>query len=403
MTGEQENIHVLLIEDDEEDALLAKKLLARKDGCRFEVERAPTLADGIAMLRDDTDAVLLDLSLPDAHGWETFTQFHRAASRIPIILLTGNADEELGMRAIHEGAQDYILKSDLARTVLHRSIRYAIERKNIEETLYQVAVELRDKNIQKNEELELARDMQRAFLPQQYPRFPAAAGPEESVLQFAHVYRPSRQLGGDFFDIRALSDVAASVFICDVMGHGVRSALVTATVRGLLTGAELMARGPGEVLTELNHTLRVVTKRPGQLVFSTAACLLIDIEKMEASYAVAGHPAPVRVSADGACAWLGLDGKPVEPALGLFPDQRYTEFRCPLSSGDRLVLVTDGLYETEGADGGQFGKQRFLDSAAQHSGLALPDLVTAMVKDVSLFCGQEDFDDDVCVVGVGIR
>jgi PAS domain S-box-containing protein len=94
--------------------------------------------------------------------------------------------------------------------------------------------ELHLKNLELEDDLKMAREIQITMLPQQYPSFPRTATPEESAFHFTHRYLPTGTVGGDFFTVSALSDEEASVFICDVAGHGVRSSLVTAMIRALL-------------------------------------------------------------------------------------------------------------------------------------------------------------------------
>ena len=129
-------MHVLVVEDDNEDYLITSKLLAGATGLCAETERAARLDAAVARLGEGgVDVVLLDLSLPDSGGWETFVRLHEQAGDVPIILVTGLADEELGTRAIHEGAQDYLVKDTLEADALVRSIRYAVERARAEVTL----------------------------------------------------------------------------------------------------------------------------------------------------------------------------------------------------------------------------------------------------------------------------
>jgi PAS domain S-box-containing protein len=107
-------------------------------------------------------------------------------------------------------------------------------RKQAEENLVRYAEELRVKNSQFKADLEMARDIQQVFLTQNFPNFPRSMTEQESWLSFCHWYQPAEQVGGDFFCVLPLSDTEAGVFICDVLGHGLRAALVTAIVRGLL-------------------------------------------------------------------------------------------------------------------------------------------------------------------------
>src|SRR5207247_11184856 len=115
--------------------------------------------------------------------------------------------------------------------------------------------ELQQRNTEMQQDLDLAREVQEAFLPQQYPTFPAGAASTESTLLFHHRYLPTATVGGDFFDVLPLSDTEAGVFICDVMGHGVRAALVTAIIRGLVEELRPLAVDPGESLTGITRRL----------------------------------------------------------------------------------------------------------------------------------------------------
>ena len=106
------------------------------------------------------------------------------------------------------------------------------ERKNSREQLAHYTAQLREKNTEMEDDLHMAREIQDAFIPQHYPSFPCEAPVEQSALRFYHKYRPTTEVGGDFFHVLRLSDTMAGVFICDVMGHGVRAALITAMQRG---------------------------------------------------------------------------------------------------------------------------------------------------------------------------
>ncbi|HEY8037703.1 MAG TPA: EAL domain-containing protein [Methylobacter sp.] len=129
-------MNILLIEDHKPDAILLRELLAENTRQSFYLVHAECLEDGLALLkRENFDAALLDLSLPDAFGQDTFWRLHRQAPNLPIIVLTGFDDEDLAIKLAQAGAQDYLVKSDLTSGILHRSLNYAIERKRVEEKL----------------------------------------------------------------------------------------------------------------------------------------------------------------------------------------------------------------------------------------------------------------------------
>jgi len=129
-------INVLLIEDNPGDARLIRAYLAEAEGLRVALEYAQRLSEGLRLLAStETDAILLDLGLPDSEGIETFLGVHAEAPGVPIVVLSGLEDEELAVKAVHAGAQDYLVKAQVDRNVLKRSLRYAIERQRTEQAL----------------------------------------------------------------------------------------------------------------------------------------------------------------------------------------------------------------------------------------------------------------------------
>ena len=237
---------VLLIEDNPGDARLIEFMISDAGQDVFSFERVERLSEGLEhVCRGGIGVVLLDLSLPDSHGLDTFFQLREAAPGIPIIVLSGLNDTSVAVEAVHEGAQDFLIKGQVDGQLLVRAMRYAIERKRMAEQLGRYAEELRSKNAQLEADFNMAREIQEVFLPRQYPTFPRQASSSESALQFAHRYIPAAAVGGDFFDVLALSDTQAGVFICDVMGHGMRAALITAIMRGLIEELLSSAYDPG--------------------------------------------------------------------------------------------------------------------------------------------------------------
>ena len=129
---ERQPINVLLIEDNPGDARLIDELLTEVKVVSFRLDRAERLQQGLDRLaRGGIDVVLLDLSLPDSHGLETFTAAYTNAKGVPIIVLTGLDDETVAINAVKEGAQDYLFKGQVDGELISRAIRYAIERQKM--------------------------------------------------------------------------------------------------------------------------------------------------------------------------------------------------------------------------------------------------------------------------------
>jgi C4-dicarboxylate-specific signal transduction histidine kinase len=137
-------LEILLVEDNPADAVLLKSTLAETSFGPFHVTQVKRLADAVARLRDEKfDVVLLDLGLPDSQGLETLKLMRRQARDLPIVILTGLADERLGVAALNLGAQDYLVKGDdSAGTTMARSIRYAIERRAAQIAAHQREAEM---------------------------------------------------------------------------------------------------------------------------------------------------------------------------------------------------------------------------------------------------------------------
>ena len=124
-------INVLLVEDNPGDARLMREMLAESNN-RFNLEYAEWLSAGLARVTaDDIDVILLDLSLPDSQGFDTFVKMHTQAPDIPILVLTGLDDADMAVQAVHKGAQDYLIKGGVDSQTLVRAIRYAIERQQM--------------------------------------------------------------------------------------------------------------------------------------------------------------------------------------------------------------------------------------------------------------------------------
>lgn len=133
-------IKVLLVEDNDVDAQLTHDLLSEWSIEEFQISRAKTLGEGLSLLsRERFDAVLLDLSLPDAFGLPTVRQVHATSPTIPVVVLSGVSDQSLALQAVQQGAQDYLVKGQGHPELLVRAIIYAIERKRTEERLTYLA------------------------------------------------------------------------------------------------------------------------------------------------------------------------------------------------------------------------------------------------------------------------
>src|ERR1035441_3229656 len=193
-----------------------------------------------------------------------------------------------------------------------------------------------------DQELALAREVQQALLPQSYPSFPRSATEAGSALHFSHRYLPEGRVGGDFFTITQISDTQAGILICDVMGHGVHAALVTAVQRVLVEEIHFVAGDPAVFLGELNKRLHHFFKPLPTSMFVTALYLVIDTATGVVRFANASHPQPLHICRVQHTVRAMGDTSQHHPfALGVAKDSVYPTEEDVVKPGDFLLLYTD--------------------------------------------------------------
>jgi sigma-B regulation protein RsbU (phosphoserine phosphatase) len=260
---------------------------------------------------------------------------------------------------------------------------------------------LRARHVEMTDDLKMAREIQLTMLPQQYPSFPIPGDPARSAFLFTHRYLPAGTVGGDFFTVSALSETEAGVFICDVAGHGVRSALVTAMIRAIVEELKPLALDPGQFLTKLNKDLYAILRNTGSPLLTTAFYLVADWKSRQIRYANAGHPKPLhlRHSNSDVVPLANSDGKS-QAALGVFGDAKYKTTEAAVHPGDVLMLFTDGLFEVNNAANELYTQAMLTEEVKRLGLLPAGELFDELLARIKFFAGGEAFADDVCLIGM---
>jgi sigma-B regulation protein RsbU (phosphoserine phosphatase) len=262
----------------------------------------------------------------------------------------------------------------------------------IRDQMAAVALMLGRKNEAMEEELQLAREVQQAAIPRCLPTIQGGGG--EAI--FSHRYEPATELAGDFFEVLPMENGRAVFLVCDVMGHGVRAALIVSMLRGLLEKGRGLRGEPGPFLEGLNKGLCHLLERTGLTMFATAVYGVVDTEAKEIRLASAGHPTPL-VRRKEKVELLELSKGSKGPALGLMSAAVYGETVLSFDEMDGIWCFTDGIYEIENADGEDFGTERM----ASH--LSKGGTIESLVEEARSFAIDQRFDDDVCVLGLELR
>jgi serine phosphatase RsbU (regulator of sigma subunit) len=319
-----ERLRVLLVEDDEGDAFLVGELLAETEAA-IDLLVATSLNQARQRIAG-VDCVLLDLGLPDAQGLEGLREVLAMSSGAAVCVLTGRQDEHIGIAAVAEGAQDYLIKGQVDGVLLSRALRYAVERKRADENTRRLReVELR--------QAESAR-LERGLLPQ-----PLMDTDQIAVHTF---YRPGRHaalIGGDFYDVVQTTPDRVDLIVGDVCGHGVDEAALGVELR-VAWRALVLARVPDdEVLPALEQVL--MSERRLREIFATVATTRLDLAANRATFRLAGHPPPLLL-ADGRVAPVSAPGGLLLGVRPRPPVAFHLEFETDNWS---LLMYTDGLIE----------------------------------------------------------
>ncbi|MCC5987627.1 MAG: SpoIIE family protein phosphatase [Pararhodobacter sp.] len=347
------------------------------------------------------DLVLSDWMMPGMTGIE-FCRALRASGHehyIYFILLTAKSDKAATAEGLEVGADDFLAKpvdsGELRARIKAGERVLSMERELRAKNglLTDTLDELRGLYNSLDRDLIEARNLQQSLLRERHRRFDSG--------QVSLLLRPSGHIGGDMVGWFEIDERRLGLYGFDVSGHGVASALLTARLAGLLSGASAehniaiettesgpRPRPPASVAGAMNRLLmsEIQTERYATLCYAE-----IDRSSGLVRMVQAGHPHPLIQHADGTITYLGAGGLPI----GLLSDAGYEGFEARLRPGERLLLVSDGITECPdeaGEELGMAGLERILQGLA---GLRGEALMEALIWELARWAGNEDFPDDI--------
>ena len=315
---------VLLVEDDEGDALVVREILA-ETRAGIALVHAGSLRQAMPLLAE-ADCVVLDLGLPDSAGLDGLRRLLEQSPGTAVVVLTGQADEQLGEAAVRAGAQDYLVQGQVTGSRLDRGIRYAVERLRAQETqrlLHEAQLSAQERT-----------RLERGLLP-----VPLVSDPGVTV---STRYRPGggrMLLGGDFYDLVESPDGWLHAIVGDVCGRGPDEAALGVCLRVAWRTMILAGRPGPEILSTLGTLLE--RERHNDKIFATLCALSVAPDRSHGRLHLAGHPPPLLMTAGG----LTELHAPVCLPLGVLPGPSWPGSEVTLGPAWSLLLYTDGLVE----------------------------------------------------------
>jgi sigma-B regulation protein RsbU (phosphoserine phosphatase) len=356
-----------------------------------------------AARRDPPDLILLDINMPEMNGYEVCEQLKtdEKLAGIPVIFISALTDNLDKVKAFATGGVDYITKP-FQMEELQARVNTHLNLRRLQVELEATNAQLGRANVRMSRDLKAAAKIQRTFLPRESPDVPG--------LDFAWCYQPCDELAGDGLNIIPLGGGKVALYIFDVSGHGVSSALLSVTLSRLLSPpshASSILVGDQDVLDRLDVT------RPADVAnllnrlfpfdaateqFATLIYGVLDAATGDFRYVSAGHPGPIHLPVAADPVILQSPGFPIGLA-----GEPYTERSVHLAAGDRLYLYSDGLADAMKSSGEEFGDARLVAAIARGTAESLREGLAALLCKIAEWRGGEISHDDISILAAERR
>ncbi|MEI6563029.1 MAG: SpoIIE family protein phosphatase [bacterium] len=373
------NLKALIIEDSECDAILLLAHLRRggydPQFCR--VDNASELT--AALSRQKWDIVFSDHNMPHFSSIKALEIVRSCDVDVPFLIVSGSIGDEVAVASMKAGAQDYLMKDNLARLVgaVDRELQDAEDRRArrvAERTL-----------MAREEELRIAREVQKQLCPTEMPR--------EAGYDIAGASCPAEATGGDYYDFITCPGGDIYVVVGDVTGHGLGPALLMADVRAYLRALTLVNWAFEDLMARTRHLLladlgsdRFITMLIARLTPAEGILNVIN----------AGHPAGYILAPDGG---IKETLSATAPALGIDAEaESLVSCKVHMEEGDLALFLTDGILEACSPDGQEFGVSRTLEILQRERGRPAADMIRILFDEVRRFGLPEGIQDDITAV-----
>lgn len=365
---------IVVIDDNANDLQVTRRFLDRRG---YEAIPAQSGEEGLRLAHQVLpDAIIVDYRMPVMDGFEVTRRIKAdpELQTIPVLMLTGSDSAEHVVEGLGAGAEDFVTKGSDIEIVVAR-LRSLLRMKAYQD-------QLRRMNSQMTRDLQIARRVQEALVPQR-----AFSTPRMSIRS---AYIPSEVLSGDFYDYFTVDDMMY-LFVADVSGHGLPAAILVSLLKSYIHTEADNGRSLSEFMARLNDFLFSVSL-PTQ--FATAALFRINAGR-ELVYSNAAHP-PFLLHQRSSGKTLVLE----QPSnlLGAMPKMEFEEHSVTVNPGDTLFVYTDGLTDRVNREGDFYSIDRIAAVLDRGGDEDLATVYDSIYSDVSNFLATEEFKDDIAFV-----
>jgi len=390
---------ILVVDDNVVNRRLLFNIL-KKEG--YELLEASDGEEAIEVaVQGQPDLILLDIMMPKKDGYEVCRELKKDErfAAVPIIFLSAKAETEDKIKGLDLGGADYVTKPfDRGEVVARCHAQLKI--RDLTKRLTLANQDLVEKQRLIDEDLKAAAEIQRSLLPQEYPNV--------DIMDVAWKFMPCQSIGGDIFNLIRLDEDNWGIYMVDVSGHGVPSALVAVSVTQMIHSSESVVLkrsidhppyyqivAPPEVLKKLDREYPIERFEK----FFTITYIVLNGQSKRIQYSNAAHPPPVLLHTDGTLEFLDKGGT----IIGIGGALPFEGGENQLRAGDKLFIYTDGIVEYQDEDGNFYGEDRFFDEMKRLKDEPISSMIDGVIASVMDFGKNNEPQDDISLLGIEIR
>jgi len=380
-------VKILSVDDEMDLELLLTQYFRRKiRKGEYEFVFAHNGLEALTMMvkHPDIEIILSDINMPEMDGLTLLAKLNEMRNpALKVIMVSAYGDMGNIRQAMNNGAFDFATKpidlDDLSITI----------EKAIEQIEYVHKMQQEHSQLESLKgDLAVAREIQQAILPRNFPPFPDAV----DKLDIAASMKAAKDVGGDFYDFFRIDDERIGFLIADVSGKGIPAAIFMAVSRTLIRATGIRGIDPSECISYSN---RLLAEESVDCMFVTVFYGILNVNTGEVTYCNAGHNPPYQLKRNGNVEVLPMSK---DPMVGAITGIEYHSNTLQLEHGDALVLFTDGVNEAMNAQNEEFGDDRLEETLEEVTLHNCQQIIDAIKSDVSTFVGDAEQSDDITIL-----